>query len=159
MIGTRTLLVAAGLPGHVWSYAAPCYMHLDNCTPHVKMGQSAWSVRYGEELRGQLIPFGAAVMYKRSPTKLVPHNALPAASVGILLGCRFALGGSWHGAYVVEELSYFLDVAFRMDSPGHSKWQPLFQCQSAELIAIIASAKNKPILCHTLVGVKFGLKF
>ena len=32
--GARTLLVVAGLPGYVWSRAAPCYMHHDNCTPH-----------------------------------------------------------------------------------------------------------------------------
>ena len=33
LTGTRTLLVAAGMPGYFWSYAAPCYMRLDNCVP------------------------------------------------------------------------------------------------------------------------------
>ena len=41
LIGTRTLLVAAGLPGCFWSHAAPCYMHLDNSPAHPKLGQSA----------------------------------------------------------------------------------------------------------------------
>ena len=93
LTGTRTLLVAAGLPGHVWSYAAPCYMRLDNCVPRAKTGQSAWSVRYGEEVRGQRIPFGAAVILTPSPTNVVPHKPLPAASFGIFLGYRFAPWG------------------------------------------------------------------
>ena len=41
LTGTRTLLVAVGLPGFCWSYAVPCYMDLDNCTPHPTTGQSA----------------------------------------------------------------------------------------------------------------------
>ena len=61
--GTRTLLVAAGLPGYFWSYAAPCYMHLDNCTPHPSGKPSAWFRRYGEDFPGMLIPFGAAAIF------------------------------------------------------------------------------------------------
>ena len=79
-------------------------MHLDSCIIHPKIGQSAWSRRYGEEVRGQLIPFGADVI-KPSPTKLVPHKPLPTALFGIFLGCRFAPGGHWNGEYLVEELS------------------------------------------------------
>ena len=29
--------------------------------------------------------------------------------------------GQWGGEYLVEELPYFVDVDFRVDSPGHSK--------------------------------------
>ena len=56
--GTRTIMFAAGLPGYFWSVAAPCYMHLDNCTPHPTTGLDSWSQRYGEPFRGQLIPLG-----------------------------------------------------------------------------------------------------
>ena len=121
LTGTRTLLVAAGLLGHVWSYAAPCYMHLDNCMVHPKLGQSAWSKRSGEEFRGQLIPLGTAVIFKPSPTKLAPHKPLPSASFGILWGYRFALGGHWSGECLPEERPDFVDVEFRMDSPRYSK--------------------------------------
>ena len=88
LTGTRTLLVAAGLLGCVWSYAAPCYTHLGNCMIRPKMGQSAWSRRYGEEFRGQLTPFGAAVIFKTSPTMLVPHKPLPIASFVLGLSIR-----------------------------------------------------------------------
>ena len=39
----------------------------------------------------------------------------------MFLGYRFAPGGRWAGENLVEELPYFVDVDFRMDSPGHSK--------------------------------------
>ena len=41
LTGARTRLVAVGLPVHVWFYAAPCYVHLGNCLPHPRSGQSA----------------------------------------------------------------------------------------------------------------------
>ena len=121
LTGTRTLLVAAGMPGYFWSYAAPCYMHLDNCVPHPKTGQTAWYRRYGEEFTGQLIPFGSAVIFKPSPTKYKTDKPLPAGMYGIFLGYRFAPGGAWNGEYLVEDLSYFADLDFRMDAPGHRK--------------------------------------
>jgi hypothetical protein len=67
--GTRTVLVAAGLPAYFWSLAAPCYMHLDNSMPHPSGRPSAGFQRFGEELSGMLIPFGAAVIFKPSPTE------------------------------------------------------------------------------------------
>ena len=105
LTGTRTLLVAAGMPGFCWSYAAPCYMHLDNCLPHPTTGQSAWYRRYGEEFTGQLIPFGAAVIFKPSPTKYKTDKPLPTGMYGIFLGYRLAPGGTWDGEYLVEDLS------------------------------------------------------
>jgi hypothetical protein len=40
---------------------------------------------------------------------------------GIFLGYRFAPGGAWNGEYLVEDLSYFTDLDFRMDAPGHRR--------------------------------------
>ena len=40
---------------------------------------------------------------------------------GIFLGYRLAPGGTWNGEYLVEDLSYFTDIDFRMDAPGHRK--------------------------------------
>jgi hypothetical protein len=40
LTGTRTLLVAAGVRGHS-GHVPPCYMRLDNCMTHLKLGPSA----------------------------------------------------------------------------------------------------------------------
>ena len=84
--GTRTIMVAAGLPGYFWSVAAPCYMHVDNCTPHPTTGLASWSQRYGEPLPGQLIPVGAAVWFKPARTKHVTDKPLPTGVFGISWG-------------------------------------------------------------------------
>ena len=89
LIGTRTLRVVAGLPGFVRSYAAPCYMHLDNCLPRPNSGQTAWSSRYGKECGGPLIPLDGALIFKPLPTKPVLDETLV-----VVLVYRFACGGS-----------------------------------------------------------------
>ena len=63
-------------------------------------------------LSGQLIHFGAAVWFKPAKTKLVTDKPLPTGVFGIFLGYRFAPGGSWNGEYLVEEMTYFLDIVF-----------------------------------------------
>ena len=76
---TRTLLVAVGSPRYDWSYVAPCYVHLDNCLPHPSGKPSAWHRRYGEELRGNMTPFGVAVICKPSLAKGKVDKPLPSA--------------------------------------------------------------------------------
>ena len=121
LTGTRTLLVAAGLLGSVWSFAAPCYMQLDNCWPHPASGQAAWGRRCRAELVGQLIPFGAAVVLTPSPTKLVPDKPFPTGVSGVswVYVCPAEVLGA--GSSLVGELSYAADVDFRIDALGHSK--------------------------------------
>ena len=105
LCGTRTVMFAAGLPGYVWSFAAPCYMYLDQCTPHLVTGLDAWSQRYGAPFPGQLIPFGAAVWFKPAKTKLVTDKPLPTGVFGVFSRYRFAPGGTWNGEYLVEEMT------------------------------------------------------
>ena len=124
LTGTRTLLVAAGLPGHVWSYAAPCYMHLDNCMIHPRLGQPARSKRYGEESRGHLIPFVQPLISSHPPPNWCLVSRCRQPRVCIFMGYRCAPGGHWIGEYLMEELPDFVDVDIRMDSPGLSKSLP-----------------------------------
>jgi len=37
------------------------------------------------------------------------------------LGISFAPGGTWNGEYLVEEMTYFLDIDFCQEAPGHSR--------------------------------------
>ena len=64
----RTALIHAGIPNHVWPYAAQCVCHLDNCS----FGEdqpSAWFHCHNRgEFQGQLLPFGCAVWFLPSPT-------------------------------------------------------------------------------------------
>ena len=80
--GTRTVSVAAGLPGYMWSRAAPCYMHVDKRMPRPSGRPPAWFQRFGEELPGMLTPFGVAVIRKPSPTKGHIDKPLPTGQQG-----------------------------------------------------------------------------
>ena len=68
-----------------------------------------------------LIPFGAAVIFKPSPTKGHVDKPLPTGQQGIFLGYRFAPGGRWNGEYLVENLEYFAGLDFSSDAVGHSR--------------------------------------
>jgi len=59
-----------------------------------------------------LIPFGAAAIFKPSPTKGHVDKPLPTGQQGIFLGYRFAPGGRWNGEYLVENLEYFAGLDF-----------------------------------------------
>jgi hypothetical protein len=110
--GTRTFLVAVGLPGYFWSVVAPCYMHLDSCIPHADGTPSAWYRRCGEDFPGALIPFGAEVISKPSPTKTEPAKPQPSGLCGIFLGYRFAPGGAWNGEYSRRRVDLLQDHGF-----------------------------------------------
>ena len=118
LTGARALWAVAGLLGYVASYAAPRYMRLYNCSTHPKLGQSAWGRRYGEELRGQLVPLGGGrhiqtVTDQVGPPQAVAHGIvwdLPRVPIrsrrtlewrvlgrgaAVLRGCRFQDGLTW----------------------------------------------------------------
>ena len=59
-----------------------------------------------------LIPFGAAVIFKPSPTKGHTDKPLPTGQQGIFLGYRIAPGGRWNGEYLVENIEYFAGLDF-----------------------------------------------
>jgi hypothetical protein len=68
-----------------------------------------------------LILFGAAVWFKPSRTKYTTDKSLPTAVVDVFLGYRFAPGGTWNGEYLVEDFTYFMDLDFSQDAPGHAR--------------------------------------
>ena len=68
-----------------------------------------------------MILFGAAVIFKPSPTKGHVDKPLPTGLHGIFLGYRFALGGTWDGEYLVERLEYFAGLDLSCDAVGHSQ--------------------------------------
>ena len=58
-------MLAVGMPGYVWSLAAPCYMHFDNCMPHPVTGIDPWPLKkhFGRVtfiMEGQMGEFDAA---------------------------------------------------------------------------------------------------
>ena len=67
-----------------------------------------------------LIPFGAAVIFKPSPTKGHVDKPLPSGLRRVFLGHRFAPGGTWNGEYLVESLEYVAGIDLSCDAVGHA---------------------------------------
>ena len=87
-------------------------MHLDNWTPRPSGEPAAWFQLRGEELRGALTPFGAAVRFEPARTKGRVDKPLPTALYGGAPRVPLRPGGAWSGEYLVEGLDYFIGVGF-----------------------------------------------
>eukprot|EP00974_Lingulodinium_polyedra_P130589 11214402-Lingulodinium_polyedra.AAC.1 len=55
--GLRASFVTAGLPDCFWSFAAPCYAHLDNFVAS-EYGATPWFLCRGQNFGGYALPFG-----------------------------------------------------------------------------------------------------
>ena len=116
--GTRTALVQAGLPPYFWSLAGNHYIMTTNITdmcPNEEgfPNMSKWCARTGSEFDGQVLPFGAAVMYLPTPERLTTSKASPKLRPGVFVGYRLKGGGGrWRGEYLVYDLDSFIGVNF-----------------------------------------------
>ena len=70
LAGTRSLLLAAGLPYYFWEYAVECDCILDNVGRIDGEGESPWSRTHGRGFKGKLIPFGSKVFFKATTDRV-----------------------------------------------------------------------------------------
>ena len=109
LIGTKVLLVAAGLPSCFWVYAGPAYCFYENLTQD-QDGKSPWNERHNDEFKGEIIPFGCGVFFLPVSSKYTNSKTAPSMSYGIFLGYRMAPGGKWSGEYLVADIYDFVDM-------------------------------------------------
>ena len=87
-------------------------------------GSSAWLKKHGYPFAGELIPFGAAVIYKPTPVQDVAISKMePSTRVGIFAAYKIEPGYKWGserqtGKYLVWDLDAFLNVCLASDSPA-----------------------------------------
>ena len=110
--GIRTSLVRAGLPACFWTFACFHYCLADNIA-HGPDGSSPWLKTHGYPFTGELVPFGAAVIYKPTPVQDVAISKMePSTRVGIFAGYKIEPGYKWGsekqtGKYLVWDLDAF----------------------------------------------------
>ena len=95
--GTRTNLVQSGLPLQYWPMAMQ----------HFSMADDApWKLRFDEDFPGQLIPFGAKILFWNNPKRVdnTSGKTSPTANDGVFLGCHVQPGFAWKGEYLVAKL-------------------------------------------------------
>ena len=75
--GSRVSCCTGGLPGCFWSYASPCYTHLENITEDPDTENCAWNLRFNEWFKGLAIPFGFGIFFLPAPTKYTNRKSCP----------------------------------------------------------------------------------
>ena len=108
--GTRSLLLASGLPHDWWAEAMACYCFSRNVVDRVHDDTfTPYEARHNEKFKGLLIPFGAAVEYhptaKRETAALMKFTGK--TRKGIFMGYHVASGGKFVGDYLVKDVEAF----------------------------------------------------
>jgi len=125
--GTRSEHYESGVPTVMWDTGLPAFAFIDNITP--KLGESVedtpYYKRFGVPFPGKLIPYGAKVKYKPTPTFTIQDNQdkdsrahirarshkqgkiEPPTHTGVFLGYRLNSAGQWSGDYLCAELKGF----------------------------------------------------
>ena len=67
--GTRAALLQSGLPDRWWHKAMTCYYFLRNIHDIMVHGSTLYKMRYGEDLRGPIIPFWRRTTLQTKQTK------------------------------------------------------------------------------------------
>ena len=101
--GTRSVLLASGLPHRFWSDASKCYCQLRNFNDIVKDGKTPHELRHGHAFPGLFIPFRSEdykpSSFKETQEQLKFHER---TRKGIFLGYRMHSGA--YGAAIMLSL-------------------------------------------------------
>ena len=104
--GTSTVLLQSGLNESWWADSMECYTYLRNVTDLLFDGKTPYERRFGQPLKGPIIPFGSVVEYHpftaedQSRIHQFGKKVLP----GLLLGYALYAGRIWKGDVLVADL-------------------------------------------------------
>jgi hypothetical protein len=101
--GTRSLLLASGLPRKWWSRASKAFCVAFNATNTNENGKTPWELRFGQQCPIQLIPFGSMIWYLPATEKATTgeNKFGPNAKPGIFMGYFMNPGSAWSRDYLV----------------------------------------------------------
>lgn len=103
--GTRCALMQAGLQVEWWAEAMQCFCFLWNIAPGAGR-RSPCRARFGHDVKGPRIPFGAAVIYKPTTPQdeSLLHQYHSKCLDGIFMGDEQQSGGGWSGNLLIAQV-------------------------------------------------------
>ena len=92
--GTSGVLLQSGHDGKWWSDPLECCCYLRNVQDFLAEGKTPYERRFGEPLKGPIMPFGAMIEYHPSSPKDLAriHQFGKKVLPGIFLGCDLIAG-------------------------------------------------------------------
>ena len=97
--GTSAVLLQSGLNESWWADAMECYTYLRNVTDLLSDGKTPYERRFGQPLKGPIIPFGSLVEYHPITAKDQSriHQFGKKVLPGLFLGYALYAGRIWKG--------------------------------------------------------------
>ena len=104
--GTSAVLPQSGLDERWWSYSMECYCYLRSVQDLLPDGKTPYKWRFGEPLKGPIIPFGAVVECHPSSLKdqSIIHQFGKEVLPGIFLGSELIAWGNLERRYLKSRL-------------------------------------------------------
>ena len=104
--GTSAVLLQSGLDESWWADSMECYTFLRNVTDLLSDGKTPYERRFGQPIKGPIIPFGSLVEYHPITAKDQSriHQFGKKVLPGLFLGYAVYAGGIWKGDIMVAEI-------------------------------------------------------
>ena len=104
--GTSTVLLQSGLNENWWADSMECYTYLRNVTDLLCDGKTPYERRFGQPLKGPILPFGSLVEYHPITAKDQSrfHQCGKKVLPGLFLGYALYAGGIWKGDVLIADL-------------------------------------------------------
>ena len=104
--GTSAVLLQSGLDGKWWADSMECFSYLRNIQDLLPDEKTQYERRFGEPLKGPIIPFGSLVEYYPISAKEQwrIHQFGKKVLPGLFLGYALYAGGIWKGDIMVADI-------------------------------------------------------
>ena len=118
--GTRSAIERAGFPPPAWPWAGRHFVFARNIAQitdpnHPNFASTPYRLRFGEDFKGHVIPFGAKIDFMPTPTNQRPQDQKGIWSKKTLTGVFLwynTQGGKWDGTYACAALEEFHKLNF-----------------------------------------------
>ena len=103
--GTSAVLLQSGLNESWWADSLECYTYLRNVADLLSDGKTPYERRFGQPLKGPIIPFGSLVEYHPITAKNQSriHQFGKKVLPGLFLGYALYAGGIWKGDVLIAD--------------------------------------------------------
>ena len=146
--GTSAVLLQSGLNESWWADSLECYTYLRNVTYLLSDGKTPYDRRFGQPLKGPIIPFGSLVEYHPITAKDQSriHQFGMKVLLGWFLGYAQYAGGIWKGDVLVADLGELETMdASEIYSKRLNGKDVVFPKEKGEFILPIADGRIKPL--------------
>ena len=146
--GTSAVLLQSGLNESWWADSMECYTYLRNVTDLLSDGKTPYERRFGQPLKGPIIPFGSLVEYhpKTAKDQSRIHQFGKKVLPGLFFGYALYAGRIWKGdvlVAVLEELET-MDASEIFSKRLNAK-EVKFPKEKGEFIFPIADGRINPL--------------